>query len=104
MTAERKVVIVTGGSQGIGAGCVDAYRQLGWAVAATALAIKPSDEQDLLTLEGDISQPDTAARIVEQTRARFGRIDTLVNNAGVFMCKAFTDYTAADYELSSAST
>jgi NAD(P)-dependent dehydrogenase (short-subunit alcohol dehydrogenase family) len=95
----RKVAIVTGGSQGIGAGVVDGYRQLGWAVVANALSFKPSQDPGLLTIEGDISDPVTSDRIVGQTMDRFGRIDTLVNNAGVFLSKPFTDYTAKDYAL-----
>ncbi len=95
----RKVVIVTGGSQGIGAGVVDGYRQWGWAVVANALTIKLSEDLDVLTVEGDISDPATTDRIVGQALDRFGRIDTLVNNAGVFVSKPFTDYTAKDYAL-----
>jgi len=92
-----KVAIITGGSQGIGAGLVAGYRRRGWAVVATARTIKPSDEPDLLTVAGDIAEPATADRIADAALDRFGRIDTLVNNAGVFISKPFTDYTAADY-------
>jgi NAD(P)-dependent dehydrogenase (short-subunit alcohol dehydrogenase family) len=95
----RKVAIVTGGSQGIGAGVVDGYRQRGWAVVANALTIKPSQDPDILAVEGDVSEPTTAEAIVGQALDRFGRIDTLVNNAGVFVSKPFTDYTAKDYAL-----
>ncbi len=97
--ASRKVAIVTGGSQGIGAGVVDGYRQWGWAVVANALTIKPSQDLDILTVEGDISEQATADRIVDEALDRFGRIDTLVNNAGVFFSKPFTEYTAKDYAL-----
>jgi NAD(P)-dependent dehydrogenase (short-subunit alcohol dehydrogenase family) len=96
---ERRVAIITGGSQGIGAGLVSAYRQQGWAVVANARAIEPSQEPDLLTIEGDISDPATAGRIIGRALDRFGRLDTLVNNAGVFLSKPFTDYTADDYAL-----
>jgi NAD(P)-dependent dehydrogenase (short-subunit alcohol dehydrogenase family) len=92
-----KVAIITGASQGIGAGLVAAYRGRGWAVVASARAIKPSDDPDMLTVVGDIADPATAGRIVGGALDRFGRIDTLVNNAGVFISKPFTDYTAADY-------
>jgi NAD(P)-dependent dehydrogenase (short-subunit alcohol dehydrogenase family) len=95
----RKVAIVTGGSQGIGAGVVEGYRQWGWAVVANALTIEPSQDLDILTVEGDISEPATTDQIVGQALDRFGRIDTLVNNAGIFMSKPFTDYTAKDYAL-----
>jgi NAD(P)-dependent dehydrogenase (short-subunit alcohol dehydrogenase family) len=94
-----KVAIITGGSQGIGAGLVAGYRARGWAVVASSLTIKPSDEPDLLTVAGDISEADTADRIADAALDRFGRIDTLVNNAGVFVSKPFTDYTAEDYAL-----
>jgi NAD(P)-dependent dehydrogenase (short-subunit alcohol dehydrogenase family) len=96
---EQKVVIVTGGSQGIGAGIVAGYREQGWAVVSNALTIKPADDPAVLTVEGDVSQPATADRIVGEALARFGRVDTLVNNAGVFVGKPFTDYTADDYAL-----
>ena len=94
-----KVAIVTGGSQGIGAGLVAAYRQRGWAVVANSLHIKPSKDPDVLTVQGDISEQATAEQIISQALDRFGRVDTLVNNAGVFVSKPFTDYTAADYAL-----
>ena len=96
---DRRVVIVTGGSQGIGASLVAGYLGRGWAVVASARRIGPSADPDVLTVEGDIAKPATADRIVEGALERFGRIDTLVNNAGVFVSKPFTDYTAADYAL-----
>ena len=100
MTETRqKVAIVTGGSQGIGAGLVDGYRERGWAVVANALKIKPSADPDVLAVAGDISEPATADRIIGQALDRFGRVDTLVNNAGVFLARPFTDYTAEDYAL-----
>ncbi len=95
----QRVAVVTGGSQGIGAGLVAAYRQRGWAVVANSLHIKESNDPDLLTIAGDVSQQSTADQIARQALDRFGRIDTVVNNAGVFMAKPFTDYTAADYAL-----
>jgi NAD(P)-dependent dehydrogenase (short-subunit alcohol dehydrogenase family) len=95
----RRVAVVTGASQGIGAGLVAGYRALGWAVVANSLTIQPSDDADVLTVEGDVSQPRTAERIVNGALDRFGRLDTLVNNAGVFLSKPFTDYTIADYQL-----
>jgi NAD(P)-dependent dehydrogenase (short-subunit alcohol dehydrogenase family) len=92
-----KVAIITGGSQGIGAGLVAGYRKRGWAVVATARAIRASDDPDVLAVAGDIAEPATADRIVGAALERFGRIDTLVNNAGVYISKPFTDYTAEDY-------
>ena len=95
----QKVAIITGGSQGIGAGLVAAYRGQGWGVVATARTMKPTEDPDVLTVEGDIADPATADRVISGALERFGRIDTLVNNAGVFLSKPFTDYTAADYAL-----
>ena len=102
METNRKVAIVTGGSQGIGAGLVAGYRGRGWAVVASARTIKASGDPDLLTVEGDITDPATAGRIAGAALERFGRIDTLVNNAGVFLSKPFTEYTAQDYALITA--
>jgi NAD(P)-dependent dehydrogenase (short-subunit alcohol dehydrogenase family) len=96
---EQKVAIITGGSQGIGAGLVDGYRQRGWAVVANSLSIKPSKDPDILTVLGDVSEQATADRIISQALDHFGRVDTLVNNAGVFVSKPFTDYTAEDFAL-----
>ena len=100
MTADgQRVAIITGASQGIGAGLVDGYRQRGWAVVANSLTIKPSEDPDVVTVAGDVSEPATAQRIMDAALDRFGQVDTVVNNAGVFMSKPFTDYTAADYAL-----
>jgi len=92
-----KVAIITGSSRGIGAGLVAAYRGRGWAVVATARRIKPSEDPDVLTVAGDIADPVTAGKIIGGVLDRFGRVDTLVNNAGVYLSKPFTDYTPADY-------
>ena len=97
--ANRRVAIITGGSQGIGAGLVAGYRGRDWAVVASARTIKPSEDPDLVTVAGDIAEPATAERIMDAALSQFGRIDTLVNNAGVFISKPFTDYTAEDYAL-----
>ncbi|HYS66261.1 MAG TPA: SDR family oxidoreductase [Paraburkholderia sp.] len=97
MSASQKVVVVTGASQGIGAEVVKAFRERGYRVVATARGIKPSDESNIVTVAGDIADPDTARRVMSEGVARFGRIDTLVNNAGVFVAKPFTSYTAEDY-------
>jgi NAD(P)-dependent dehydrogenase (short-subunit alcohol dehydrogenase family) len=98
-TPDRKVAVITGGSQGIGAGLVAGYRRLGWAVVAVARTIKPQGDPAVLTVAADITEPATAEQIVADALGRFGRIDTLVNNAGVFISKPFTDYTAEDYAL-----
>jgi NAD(P)-dependent dehydrogenase (short-subunit alcohol dehydrogenase family) len=97
MGAEQKVVIITGASQGIGADLVKGYRDRNYRVVANSRSIKPSSDPDILAVAGDIADPETAERIVEQALARFGRIDSLVNNAGIFVAKPFTDYTEEDF-------
>ncbi|MDN7182624.1 SDR family oxidoreductase [Caballeronia sp. SEWSISQ10-4 2] len=97
MSTSQKVVVVTGASQGIGAEVVKAFRERGYRIVATARTIKPSDDPDILTVVGDIADPATARRVISEGVARFGRIDTLVNNAGIFIAKPFTKYTAEDY-------
>jgi NAD(P)-dependent dehydrogenase (short-subunit alcohol dehydrogenase family) len=94
---EQRVAIVTGASQGIGAGIVAGYRQRGWAVVANALTIKPSDDPAVLAVEGDVSETETSDRVVGEALRTFGRIDTLINDAGVYIGKPFTDYSSADY-------
>ena len=96
-TQDRKVVIVTGASQGIGAGIVEGYRGKDWAVVATARTIEAGTDPAILAVDGDISDPTTADRIIAGAVDTFGRIDTLVNDAGVYLSKPFVDYTAADY-------
>jgi NAD(P)-dependent dehydrogenase (short-subunit alcohol dehydrogenase family) len=93
----EKVAIVTGASQGIGAGIAKAYRELGYRVIATARSITPSADPGVVAVPGDIADPDTAERIVAEAVKRFGRIDTLINNAGIFIGKPFTDYTREDF-------
>jgi len=94
-----KVAVITGASEGIGAGLVTAYRRRGWAVVASAPTLRPSKDPEVLAVEGDIADPASVDRVIGAALARFGRLDTLVNNAGVFISKPFTDYTAADYAL-----
>jgi NAD(P)-dependent dehydrogenase (short-subunit alcohol dehydrogenase family) len=96
-TPSQKVAVITGGSRGIGASLVAAYRRQGWGVVATARAMKPAGDPGVLAIDGDIADPATADRIISGALGRFGRIDTLINNAGVFLSKPFTDYTAEDY-------
>jgi NAD(P)-dependent dehydrogenase (short-subunit alcohol dehydrogenase family) len=93
----RKVVIVTGASQGIGAGLVEGFRGAGCAVVGSSRSIDPSDAPDFITVRGDIAEVETARMIVERAVNRFGRVDSLINNAGIFISKAFTDYTLEDY-------
>jgi NAD(P)-dependent dehydrogenase (short-subunit alcohol dehydrogenase family) len=97
MGKEQKVVIITGASQGFGAGLVKAYRDRNYRVVANSRSIKPSSDPDILTVAGDVSDPATAKQIVSQALERFGRIDTLVNNAGIFVAKPFTEHTEEDY-------
>jgi NAD(P)-dependent dehydrogenase (short-subunit alcohol dehydrogenase family) len=94
----NKVAIVTGASQGIGAGLVTAYRKLGYSVAAVSRSMPESDDPEVLAIRADLSVPGKGVEVVEQTLARFGRIDTLVNNAGIFVAKPFTEYTDEDYD------
>jgi NAD(P)-dependent dehydrogenase (short-subunit alcohol dehydrogenase family) len=97
MGAEQKVVVITGASQGFGAELVKAYRDRNYRVVANSRSIKPSADPDVLTVAGDVADPKTAERIVAEALARFGRIDTLINNAGIFIAKPFTDYTEEDF-------
>jgi NAD(P)-dependent dehydrogenase (short-subunit alcohol dehydrogenase family) len=96
---EQPVAIITGGSQGIGAGLVAGYRKRGWAVVANSLTIEAPADTGIVTVAGDISKPATADLIMGTALGRFGHVDTLVNNAGVFISKPFTDYTADEYAL-----
>jgi NAD(P)-dependent dehydrogenase (short-subunit alcohol dehydrogenase family) len=98
MSSTQKVAVITGASQGIGAGLVAAYRKLGYAVVANSRNIAESDDPMLLSVPGDIGQPGVGTAIIDAAVARFGRVDTLVNNAGIFVSKPFTDYTDEDYE------
>jgi NAD(P)-dependent dehydrogenase (short-subunit alcohol dehydrogenase family) len=97
MSTEQKVVVITGASQGIGASLVKAYRDHNYRVVATARSIRHSNDPDILVVPGDIADRNTAKRAISEGMARFGRIDTLVNNAGIFIAKPFTKYTEADY-------
>jgi NAD(P)-dependent dehydrogenase (short-subunit alcohol dehydrogenase family) len=97
MAAEQKVVVITGASQGIGSALVKAYRDRNYRVVANSRSIKPSTDPDVLAVAGDVADPKTAQRIVSEAIERFGRIDSLVNNAGIFIAKPFTDYTEEDY-------
>ncbi len=97
MAANQKVVVITGASQGIGAALVKAYRERGFFVVANSRNIAPSADEGVLAVAGDIGEREVAERVIAQGIARFGRIDSLVNNAGIFIAKPFTQYTAEDY-------
>src|SRR5262249_11923606 len=102
MSGQRKTAIVTGASQGIGAGIVKVFVEHGFKVVATSRKVSQSTEVTASAggalVDGDIGEPATAARVVETALARFRSIDALVNNAGIFFAKPFTDYTAEDFK------
>ena len=98
MSNTQRVAVITGASQGIGDGLVSGFRKLGYAVVANSRTIDESDDPMVLTVPGDISQPGVGQRIIDAALERFGRIDTVVNNAGIFIAKPFTEYTDDDYD------
>ncbi len=91
------VAIITGASQGIGAGLVAAYRDAGYVVIGVARSLPNGDDDGYIPVAGDIADADTAQRAIDQARGRFGRIDTLINNAGIYIEKPFTEYTVDDF-------
>lgn len=97
MSDSRKVAVITGASQGIGASLAEAFLARGYRVVATSRSIQPSDNPDLVTIAGDIGDPETGRRVIDTAIARFGRVDTLINNAGIFVANAFTKYTPEQY-------
>jgi len=107
MTVQHKTVIVTGASQGIGAAVVKVFLDRGYNVVGTSRNIEKKNElpreDNLAVVGGDIGQAATAARVLETAVKRFGRIDALVNNAGIFIVKPFTDYTPEDFKALSST-
>lgn len=103
MSNEKRVAVVTGASQGIGAAIVRAYRETGYRVVANSRSIRPSDDPDILAVPGDISDPEVAEQVIRRAEERFGRIDTLINNAGIFTAKPFTEFTAEDWSTNIAT-
>jgi NAD(P)-dependent dehydrogenase (short-subunit alcohol dehydrogenase family) len=97
MSTPRQVAIVTGADGGIGSGLVSGFRQAGYAVVATSLSIAPSDDEAILAVAGDITQPEVAQQVVDAAMDRFGRVDSLVNCAGIYIGKPFTDYTLEEF-------
>lgn len=97
MSTQSKVAVITGASQGIGAALVDAYRAAGYRVVANSRSIRQGDDPDVVAVAGDIADPAVAERVIATAVERFGRLDTLVNNAGIFTAKPFTQFTAQDW-------
>jgi len=98
MNTQQRVAVITGASQGIGEGLVAGFRKLGYAVVANSRSIGESDDPMVVTVAGDIATPGVGQRIVDAALGRFGRIDTVVNNAGIFVAKPFTEYTDDDFD------
>src|ERR1700760_3856222 len=84
MSMDRKVLVVTGASQGLGEGFVKAYRERGWRVAGNSRSIKLSNDPDYVTVPGDAGEPEVAQKLIATALERFGRVDTLINNAGIW--------------------
>jgi NAD(P)-dependent dehydrogenase (short-subunit alcohol dehydrogenase family) len=97
MTTPRKVAVITGASQGIGAGLVRGFLDHYYRVVANSRSIKPAASADVLAIAGDIADPSVADRVIGEAVARFSRIDTLINNAGIFIPKPFHEYTVDDF-------
>src|SRR3984957_9764450 len=108
MVDTRKTAIVTGASRGIGAGFVEAFLKRGYNVVANSRNITKANPfpaaANVALVDGDIGDPRTAAKIVDTALSRFGRIDVLINNAGVFIPKRFTEYTTEDFNTLVSTT
>ena len=108
MADPKKVAVITGASQGIGAGLVEAYLKRGYRVVANSRNIEKTSpfpkSVDLALVGGDIGDPRTAAKIADAAVTQFGRIDALVNNAGIFIPKPFTEYTTEEFNLLVSTT
>jgi NAD(P)-dependent dehydrogenase (short-subunit alcohol dehydrogenase family) len=99
MSEEHKVAVITGASQGIGAALVQAFRTRNYRVVATSRTVNSTADPGVVTVRGDVADPRTADVVFEEALKRFGRVDTLVNNAGIFMAKPFTAYSEEDYAV-----
>jgi NAD(P)-dependent dehydrogenase (short-subunit alcohol dehydrogenase family) len=97
MSALSKVAVITGASQGIGAGLVRGFLDRGYRVVANSRSIQPGATKDVLSVAGDIADPVVAERVISEAVSKFGRVDTLVNNAGIFIAKPFHEYTTEDF-------
>lgn len=104
---KTKTILITGASQGIGAGLVNTFLERGYNVVATSRGVSQSGEitssDRLARVDGDIADPATAAKVTETALSRFGSIDALVNNAGIFFTKPFLDYTIEDFRRLAAT-
>jgi NAD(P)-dependent dehydrogenase (short-subunit alcohol dehydrogenase family) len=98
MSSASRVVVITGASGGIGSGLARGYLDRGWRVVGNSLSIEPASSADMLTIAGDIADPTVADRVIDGAIDAFGRVDTLINNAGIFISKPFVDYTEADFK------
>jgi NAD(P)-dependent dehydrogenase (short-subunit alcohol dehydrogenase family) len=107
MTTKQKTVIVTGASQGIGAAVANLFLDRGYNVVASSRSISSKNElrrsDNLALVDGDIGQSATAEKIVATALKRFGSIEALVNNAGIFSSKPFTEYTLEDFRALAAT-
>src|SRR5215470_4167290 len=98
MKSERKVAVITGASRGIGAALLRAYCDIGYHIVASSRSIDKGDDPSIEVVDGDIASEKTADHIVGLAIERYGRIDTLINNAGLFIAKPFTEYSEADFD------
>jgi NAD(P)-dependent dehydrogenase (short-subunit alcohol dehydrogenase family) len=99
MSPAEKVAIVTGASQGIGEGIVRQFLARGYRVVACSRNIATTGQPNLVEIAGDISQPEIASLVIQTAKERFGRVDTLINNAGAFLPKSFTEYTESEFTM-----
>jgi NAD(P)-dependent dehydrogenase (short-subunit alcohol dehydrogenase family) len=99
MNPAEKVAIVTGASQGIGEGIVRQFLARGYRVVACSRNIATTGQSNLVEVAGDISQPETASLVIQTAKERFGRVDTLINNAGAFLPRSFTEYTESEFAM-----
>jgi NAD(P)-dependent dehydrogenase (short-subunit alcohol dehydrogenase family) len=99
MSTDQNVVVVTGASHGLGEAFVRAYRQRGWRAVGNARSIAPPDDRDYITVTGDVGEPAVARKVVETALERFGRVDTLINNAGIWRPGKITEIPEDLYRL-----
>lgn len=98
MSVDRKVAVITGASRGLGESIVKAYRERDYRVVGTSRSITSSNDPDFLAIPGDIADPETGKRVIAAALERFGQVDTLINNAGIFIPGPFEKYTEQNYK------